>query len=64
MHEKFLFHGSILSTAGEIQDFLPKLLPCSSKFYYKGLYGHISDFEHFFQHLTFTPKPNFLDCIR
>ena len=26
--------------------------------------GHISDFEHFFLHLKFTPKPNFLDCIR
>ena len=54
----------ILSTAGKIQDFLPRLLPCSSKFSYKGLYGHISDFEHFFLHLKLTPKPNFLDRIR
>ena len=44
---EFLFHGSLLYTAGEIQDFLPRFFPCSSKFYYKGLYGHISDFEHF-----------------
>ena len=34
------------------------------RFSYKGLYGHISDFEHFFLHLKFTPKPNILDCIR
>ena len=27
--------------------------------YYKRLYGHISDFEHFFLHLIFTPKPKF-----
>ena len=44
---EFLLHGSLLYTAGEIQDFLPRFFPCSSKFYYKGLYGHISDFEHF-----------------
>ena len=25
----FLFHGYILSTAGKIQDFLPRLLPWS-----------------------------------
>ena len=37
-----------LTIAGRIQDFLLRLLPCSSKFYYKGLYGHISDFELFF----------------
>ena len=61
---KVLFHGYILSTAGGIQDFLPTLLPCSSKFYYKGLYGHIGDFEHFFLDLIFTPKPNFLECIQ
>ena len=30
----------------------------------QGLYGHISDFEHFFLDLIFTPKPNFLDCIQ
>ena len=45
---KFLFHGYILTIAGGIQDFLPRLLPCSSKVFYTGLYGHISDFEHFF----------------
>ena len=52
-----------LTIAGGIQDFLLRLLPCSSKFYYKGLYGHISDFELFFLDLIFTPKLNFLDCI-
>ena len=44
--------------------FLPRFFPCSSKFYYKGLYGHIRDFEHFFLYLILTPKPNFLDSIR
>ena len=29
-----------------------------------GIVGHISDFEHFFLLLIFTPKPNFLDCIQ
>ena len=53
-----------LTIAGEIQDFLLRLLPCSSKVYHTGLYGHISDFEHFFLLLIFTPKPNFLDCIQ
>ena len=61
---KFLFHGYILSTAGKIQDFLPRLLPWLSKVFYTGMYGHISDFEPFFLDLIFTPKPNFLDCIQ
>ena len=39
------------------------LLPCSSKLYYKGLYGHISDLEHFLLDLIFTPKPNFLPAF-
>ena len=27
-------------------------------------YGHISDFEHFFLHLIFTPKPIFFHSIQ
>ena len=54
-----------LTIAGEIQDFLLRLLPCSSKVYHTGLYGHISDFDAFFPtDLIFTPKPNILDCIQ
>ena len=64
MHESFYFTVISYLQPEIIQDFLPRLLPCSSKLYYKGLYGHISDLEHFFLDLIFTPKPNFLDCIR
>ena len=56
---KVLFHGYILSTAGEIEDFLPRFLPCSSKVFYTGLYGHISDFEHFFPTLDIHSKTKF-----
>ena len=34
-----------------------------SKLYYKGLYGHISDLEHFLLYLIFTPTTDFLACI-
>ena len=44
--------------------FPAELLPWLSKVFYTGMYGHMSDFEHFFLDLKFTPKPNFLDCIR
>ena len=40
-----------------------KFKKIASKVFYK-MYGHISDFEPFFLDLIFTPKPNFLDCIR
>ena len=64
MHESFYFTVISFLQPEEFKISCPDLLPCSSKVFCTGLYGHISDFDDFFLDLIFTPKPNFLDCIQ
>ena len=64
MHESFYFTVISYLQPEKFKISCRDCFPALRRFYYKVLYGHISDFEYFFLDLIFTPKPNFLDCIQ